>query len=121
MKDPRKIERVLMAASNCKPLDEREAAIIGSIAHCLVATGHFREAEIAAHAADNMAWAFTVAKDIDKSVIRQGFTGKADLPLPLRMFPEHRRGYPTTNEIKRAADKFRTEYEKYEPPSAAAA
>ena len=111
----RTIERILLAAANCHPIDERQAAIIGGIAQSLIATGHFQPHAAAAIAAENMGWAYTTAINIDKSIDEQGYAGPVVPPLPNRMFPKDRRGYPSMPEVREAAAMFKRHYDP--PPS----
>ena len=108
----------MLAASQVEASDDREATIVGSIAATLIDSGHFLPHLVAAHAAESMAWGYTVARDIDKSIDENGYAGPVVTPLPDRMFPKVLRGYPTMAEIAIAARKFK---HFYDPPAGVAA
>ena len=95
--DDRSRERVLLAASRCEPKDYREAALIGAIAHVLIDTGHFLPHQVAAVAADRMGWGLSVATDL------------MGPQQALRAF--RTRGYPSLEEVARAARVFKAEYD----------
>lgn len=109
-------ERVMLAAANCTPDDDRQAAIIGGIVANLLADGHFLPQEAAKYAADRMGWGYSVARSHDRTLAERGDElGSEEFgsgPFEGRIFPQ--RGYPTMAEVRAAAEKFRAQYD---PPA----